>query len=51
MGIIGTRRRGIEPQLVGSEKLPGGNYVEVKTKLQELSKLSSLITRYANLDR
>lgn len=32
MGVIGERKRGIDPQLVGSEKLPGGNDIEVKTQ-------------------
>ena len=32
------------------EKLPGGNNIELKSKLQEPTRLSSLVTRYANMD-
>lgn len=33
MDIRGAYKRGICPQPVGSEKLPGRNYIAVKTKV------------------
>lgn len=33
------------------EKLPGGNDIELKSKVQEPTRLSSLVTRYADTDK